>query len=64
MYSGVGSFTIVDDATVTEFDLGVNFFLDQDSIARPRGACCMEHLLELNSDVKGSWFPKPNVSYA
>ncbi|CAN8102803.1 unnamed protein product [Discula destructiva] len=55
---GIGQFTIVDDATVNEADLGVNFFLDEDSLGKSRAQSCTELLLELNPEVQGNWFPK------
>jgi hypothetical protein len=55
MAIGVGYFTIVDDNTVQEADLGVNFFLDESSLGQPRGKRCMELLLELNPEVNGNW---------
>lgn len=59
---GIGRFTIADDAFVNEADLGVNFFLDEDSLGRHRSQCCAEFLQELNPDVQGDWFPRGNVS--
>ncbi|KAJ9155019.1 NEDD8-activating enzyme E1 regulatory subunit [Pleurostoma richardsiae] len=55
---GIGRFTIADAATVQEEDLGVNFFLDDSCLDKPRSQCCTELLLELNPEVKGDWFPK------
>lgn len=55
---GIGRFTIVDDAVVSEADLGVNFFLDESCLGLPRAECCAERLLELNPEVKGDWHPK------
>ena len=43
---------------VSEVDLGVNFFLDDDCLGLPRAECCAERLLELNPDVQGDWYPK------
>ncbi|KAL8399614.1 hypothetical protein RB594_000131 [Gaeumannomyces avenae] len=54
---GIGRFTIFDEATVCEADLGVNFFLDEDSIGKPRAQCCAELLVELNPEVQGEWQP-------
>lgn len=59
--TGIGKFTIADDAIVTEPDLGVNFFLDEDSLGKPRSKSCVTLLQELNPDVKGDWFPKQEV---
>ena len=55
---GIGKITIADDATVKQADLGVNFFLDQDCLGKPRSECCVKLLQELNPDVKGDWFPR------
>ena len=48
---GVGTFTIVDEANVTESDLGVNFFLAETSLGRPRAEEGAKYLNELNPDV-------------
>ena len=50
---GVGQFTILDSATVQEEDLGVNFFLSEDSLGKLRGEETTKYLEELNPDVKG-----------
>lgn len=50
---GVGNFTIVDGCKVDEADLGVNFFLDEDSIERSRAEETCKFLMELNPEVKG-----------
>ncbi|KAF3767481.1 hypothetical protein M406DRAFT_39084 [Cryphonectria parasitica EP155] len=55
---GIGRFTIIDDAVTTEADLGINFFLDEASVGKPRAQSCAELLLELNPEVQGDWFPK------
>jgi molybdopterin/thiamine biosynthesis adenylyltransferase len=51
--AGIGSFTIADSATVTEADLGINFFLEADSLGKSRAKECTKLLEELNPDVKG-----------
>ena len=51
---GVGNFTIVDEYTVGEEDLGVNFFLEDSSLGKSRAAECCKFLLELNPEVQGS----------
>ncbi len=48
---GVGNFTIVDENTVTEVDLGVNFFLAETSLGRSRAEEGAKFLQELNPDV-------------
>ncbi|ESZ95398.1 hypothetical protein SBOR_4254 [Sclerotinia borealis F-4128] len=55
---GIGKFTIADEALVNEADLGVNFFLDEESLGLSRAEHCVKLLQELNSDVKGDWYPK------
>ncbi|TNY23845.1 NEDD8-activating enzyme E1 regulatory subunit [Rhodotorula diobovata] len=55
----VGQFTILDPATVTEADLGANFFLDPTSLGKPRAQEVVRFLLELNSDVKGHSLVQP-----
>lgn len=49
---GIGSFTIVDDAIVTQEDLGVNFFLSQESLGKPRANETCKYLSELNPEVQ------------
>lgn len=58
----MGKFTIIDDATVQEADLGVNFFLDDNSLGKSRAQACTELLLELNPEVQGDWYPKNQVN--
>ncbi|KAK1256455.1 hypothetical protein MKX07_008714 [Trichoderma sp. CBMAI-0711] len=55
---GIGKFTIADSATVQDEDLGVNFFLDESCLGKPRAQCCTELLLELNPEVEGVWTSK------
>ncbi|KAI0539269.1 hypothetical protein GGR58DRAFT_243544 [Xylaria digitata] len=55
---GIGKFVIIDDAVVSEQDLGVNFFLDESCLERSRSECCTKLLLELNPEVHGDWYPK------
>lgn len=50
---GVGGFTIVDPATVLETDLGVNFFLEEQSLGKSRAEETCRLLKELNPDVSG-----------
>jgi amyloid beta precursor protein binding protein 1 len=58
---GIGRFSIVDNTVVSEADLGVNFFLNDDSIGKMRAQCSTELLLELNPEVQGDWYPKSEV---
>ena len=52
---GIGQFTIADSNTVTEADLGVNFFLNEESLGWSRSESCVKLLQELNPDVQGHW---------
>ncbi|KAL6251997.1 hypothetical protein RBB50_002207 [Rhinocladiella similis] len=64
----IGNFTIADSATVTDADLGVNFFLETDSLHKPRAEETRRFLSELNPDVTGhaittplsEWLPTEN----
>ncbi|KAF3490859.1 NEDD8-activating enzyme E1 regulatory subunit [Arthroderma uncinatum] len=56
---GIGGFTIVDPATVSEPDLGVNFFLTEDSLGKSRAEETCKYLRELNEDVDGGYSSKP-----
>jgi len=51
---GVGRFTVVDDATVSEADAGNNFFVRGEDVGRPRAAATAELLEELNPDARGA----------
>lgn len=46
----VGKVIIVDDAIVTEDDIGVNFMVDEDSIGKKRAEVVKELLNEMNPD--------------
>ena len=52
---GIGSFSVVDSAMVTECDLGNNFFLDASCLGKPRAQCVTALLQELNEHVSGSY---------
>ncbi|KAK3991386.1 putative NEDD8-activating enzyme E1 regulatory subunit [Cladorrhinum sp. PSN332] len=58
---GIGSFAIYDDEAVTEADLGVNFFLDENYLGKSRSQGLTELLLELNPEVQGAWYPDEDV---
>ena len=53
--AGIGSFTIVDGANVTQADLGNNFFVDEDCLGKSRAASVTQMLQELNEHVAGSY---------
>lgn len=50
---GLGHFTLVDSAVVSEADLGVNFFLDDTSLGKFRAEETVRLLVELNPGVQG-----------
>lgn len=50
---GIGNFTIQDSAIVTEADLGVNFFLEDEHVGSFRAEHTCNLLKELNPDVEG-----------
>lgn len=50
---GIGHFTILDSALVSEADLGVNFFLEDESLGKFRADETVRLLMELNPDVTG-----------
>ncbi|QKX58130.1 uncharacterized protein TRUGW13939_05251 [Talaromyces rugulosus] len=56
---GVGGFTIVDPAVVSETDLGINFFLEESSLGKPRAQETCTFLKELNPDVDGDFKTEP-----
>ncbi|VTT78586.1 unnamed protein product [Fusarium fujikuroi] len=58
---GIGRFTIADQNVVTHQDLGVNFFVDDSWLGKSRAEACTDFLLELNPEVQGEWYPKPQV---
>lgn len=64
----IGHYTIADEATVSEADLGINFFLEPTSLGKSRAEETTKYLQELNPDVEGhfiseplnQWLPKPD----
>ncbi|KAL8812554.1 MAG: hypothetical protein Q9223_001019 [Gallowayella weberi] len=60
---GIGSYTIVDDKIVAEKDLGINFFLTDDSLGKSRADETCKYLNELNPDVKGYPVEKSLLSF-
>ena len=50
---GIGKFTVCDDATVTEADLGNNFFVTGADLGTGRAHVVCKHLCEMNDDVHG-----------
>ncbi|KAI1615070.1 amyloid beta protein binding protein 1 [Exophiala viscosa] len=55
----IGNFTIADSAKVTDADLGVNFFLETDSLHKSRAEETKHLLSELNPDVTGHAITAP-----
>lgn len=60
---GVGNFTIQDSALVTEADLGVNFFLEDEHLGDYRAKHTCNLLKELNPDVEGRFITEPAESW-
>jgi amyloid beta precursor protein binding protein 1 len=56
---GVGQFTILDSTLVSEQDLGVNFFIDSESLGTSRAEQTRRLLQELNPDVQGHAITEP-----
>ncbi|KAF2188291.1 hypothetical protein K469DRAFT_748618 [Zopfia rhizophila CBS 207.26] len=56
---GIGSFTIQDSAVVSEADLGINFFLEEDHLGGFRAQHTCNLLKELNPDVQGNFITEP-----
>lgn len=50
---GIGNFSVLDSGIVSEADLGVNFFLDDDSLGKFRADETVQLLVELNPEVRG-----------
>ena len=50
---GIGNFTVVDGKLVDEEDLGVNFFLSEESLGRSRAEETCRFLRELNPEANG-----------
>jgi amyloid beta precursor protein binding protein 1 len=59
---GIGAFTVLDEADVTEADLGVNFFLEEESLGKSRAAETCRCLQELNPDVGGHFLQSVRVT--
>ena len=47
---------------MSETDLGVNFFLDENCLGQSRSRSAVKLLQELNPEVQGDYFPKEGVS--
>ncbi|OCL04314.1 hypothetical protein AOQ84DRAFT_391636 [Glonium stellatum] len=60
---GIGQFTILDSAIVTEADLGVNFFLEEEHLGGFRAEHTCNLLKELNPDVQGHYITEPVESF-
>ncbi|KAL1311759.1 hypothetical protein AAFC00_001847 [Neodothiora populina] len=60
---GVGKYTILDSAVVSEEDLGVNFFLDESTLGGFRAEHTCRLLQELNPDVEGHFVTEPVESF-
>lgn len=52
---GIGKFTILDDAVVTERDLEINFYVSPEHLGQPRGKVNRDLLGDMNPDVTGAY---------
>jgi len=59
---GIGSFTVVDGHSVSEADLGNNFFVDANSVGKSRASIITSFLTELNDLVSGHFLEKDPIS--
>jgi hypothetical protein len=59
---GIGQFTIQDSAVVSEADLGVNFFLEDQHLGGYRAEHTCNLLKELNPDVQGNYVTEVRVA--
>ncbi|KAF9998797.1 NEDD8-activating enzyme E1 regulatory subunit [Modicella reniformis] len=62
MSSGIGQFTVVDQGTIAQNDIGSNFFLDFESLGKSKAERACELLGELNEDVQGHWIAEDIIS--
>ncbi|PSN62126.1 hypothetical protein BS50DRAFT_577983 [Corynespora cassiicola Philippines] len=60
---GIGNFTIQDSVIVSEADLGVNFFLEDEHLGGFRAEHTCNLLKELNPDVQGHFITEPVESW-
>ncbi|KAI5239024.1 hypothetical protein E4T43_07003 [Aureobasidium subglaciale] len=60
---GIGQFTILDSALVSQQDLGLNFFLDESTLGSFRAEHTRRLLQELNPDVNGHAITEPIQSF-
>ncbi|KAF2032706.1 NEDD8-activating enzyme E1 regulatory subunit [Setomelanomma holmii] len=60
---GIGNFTIQDSSIVSEADLGVNFFLEEEHLGGYRAEHTCNLLKELNPDVDGHVITEPLESW-
>ena len=51
---GIGSFTLIDDATVTDEDFGKNYLVDAEGYGKPLAHVVCRLLEELNENVHGT----------
>ncbi|KAF2009918.1 NEDD8-activating enzyme E1 regulatory subunit [Aaosphaeria arxii CBS 175.79] len=61
---GIGQFTIQDSAVVSEADLGVSFFLEEEHVGGFRAEHSCNLLKELNPDVEGHYITEPIETFA
>ena len=52
---GIGKFTTIDNAKVTQRDLGHDFFVSEEDIGQDKCEVVCKMMVEMNPDVKGAW---------
>lgn len=52
---GIGSYTVVDNCVVSEYDIGSNFFLNARDLGSNRAHALVSGLSQLNESVKGTF---------
>jgi amyloid beta precursor protein binding protein 1 len=60
----VGSFTIVDDVSVSAYDVGNNFLCSFESIGSSRAATVAQSLASLNPDVRAQYVIECPLAFA
>lgn len=61
--AGLGSYHILDDKQVEMRDISSNYFLTETCLGQSRGQCSINHLQELNPQVKGRCIQAEPISW-
>ena len=54
--AGTGFVALVDNKKIDQHDLKENFFVNSGDIGKNRAEVCLKNLLELNQDVRGTFY--------